>query len=185
MSSGANHRRSAGLILTLLCVSGTALSQTEIYKYTDEDGNVSFSDRRPVNPEGDREEKVELQPTNSAMPPADIPALRPSEPGASRETAKPVFKSVITHPGDQSTIPMGPGNFTVMAQMEPPLRPGEGVILRVDGSPTGEPKQQPIWHLTNIFRGSHELVVERVDSRGAPLHQSSPVTVYVLRPSVR
>jgi hypothetical protein len=80
---------------------------------------------------------------------------------------------------------MGPGNFAVTAMLSPPLNSDERAVLLLDGSPVGEPQRSSSWQLQNVFRGEHQLVVERRDNEGKARDTSLPVTVYVLRPSIR
>ena len=60
------------LLLSLLLISLAATAQ--IYKTTDEQGNVVFTDQPP---EGVEREEVELQRTNTAPPPPERPAPPP------------------------------------------------------------------------------------------------------------
>ena len=94
------------------------------------------------------------------------------------------YSVAITSPDNETTIAMGPGNFSVSAAVEPAL--GEGGLLQlfIDGAPSGEPQAGGSWALTNVFRGAHDLSVAVVDSKGARLAESAAVRVYVLRPSV-
>ncbi|EED36337.1 conserved hypothetical protein [Luminiphilus syltensis NOR5-1B] len=149
-----------------------------VYKYVDEQGNVEFSDKPPAP--GDSAEPVELNPANRSAPPPDI-----AKPVAKAPVARPEYDTVITAPSDGSTIPMGPGNFAVAAQANPALASGERLQLLIDGAPVGKPQRGSSWQLSNVFRGEHKLVVKRLLTSGGELDRSEPVTVYVLRPSIR
>ena len=166
----------AVIVLTL----ATAPAWGQIYKSTDADGNVVFTDTPPPDTPT---EQVELQRTNTAPPPPAVPRAdtgdaeeEPDEPAAPR--------AVITSPTNETTIPMGGGNFSVTANVEPGLDKGQGLRLTMDGEPQGDPQPSGFWDLTNVFRGGHDLVVEVVDSNGGVISSSEPVRVYVLRPSV-
>ncbi len=165
-------------LLLLLLVPLVATTQ-QIFKTTDENGNVVFTDQPPPGAEG--VEEVELQRINQAAPPPEIARpldkLEPAE-----ETIAPTVS--ITAPADETTIPMGPGNFTVTARVEPGLQSGETLLLQIDGEPWDEPGTINSWQLTNIFRGAHDLTVAVLGPDGSPLAISDPIRVYVLRPSV-
>lgn len=162
----------------LLCLPAHA----DIYQYKDKDGNVVFSDKPPSDTAAREVEEVKLGTINSAQPPPHIPAPNvPDEP----EASKVRYSSTITSPADGSTIPMGPGNFAVTALMSPPLNSDERAVLTLDGQPVGDPQRGSSWQLRNVFRGEHQLVVERHDEKGNVADTSEPVTVYVLRPSIR
>tara|TARA_R110002110_G_scaffold205066_7_gene417179 strand:- start:324558 stop:325079 length:522 start_codon:yes stop_codon:yes gene_type:complete len=154
------------------------LATAQIYKTTDEDGNVLFTD----SPGGATTEKIELPSTNTtAPPPAGV--IPPPEPAPSEEEARQ-YEVTITSPDNETTIPMGPGNFSVSAAVTPRLIEGAQLQLLMDGEAQGEPQASGNWDLTNVFRGAHDLTVAVVDGSGERVAQSDPVRVYVLRPSV-
>lgn len=169
---------SALLLATTVGVASTAHSQ--IYRTTDEQGNVIFTDTPPAD--GSVREEVELQPINTT--PAPTPMPRPTPASDSTEEAAETARAVITSPANETTIAMGPGNFSVSASVEPALQVGQSLQLNMDGSPHGEPQQSGGWDLTNVFRGAHDLTVSVLDNEGKVLTTSAPVRVYVLRPSV-
>lgn len=150
----------------------------QIYKYEDANGNVVYSDQPPPEAQA---ETVELGEINRAGPPPKAPSsVSPAKPAN-----KAVFVTEITEPADGTTIPMGPGNFSVTAKASPSLGSAERLQLMIDGQPYGEPGKANHWGLTNVFRGEHKLTVNRVDRNGKVVDTSAPITVYVLRPSVR
>ena len=179
MKTGIPLIAMASAVLAFTITPGAALA--DIYRYTDKDGNVVFSDKPPAD-QSQTAEPVELGTTNRAAPPPEIP--RPA-PQAGEEMRKVRYTSTITSPSDGTTIPMGPGNFAVTAMLSPPLNSDERAVLLLDGSPVGEPQRSSSWQLQNVFRGEHQLVVERRDNEGRARDRSLPVTVYVLRPSIR
>ena len=169
---------------TKIAVLALALAATsawaQIYKSTDEEGNVVFTDTPPPDTST---QQVELQRTNTAPPPPDLPRATPSE--NSPEPEDPAApQAIITAPANETTIPMGGGNFSVSAHVEPRLDRGQGLRLTMDGEPQGQPQASGFWDLTNVFRGAHDLVVEVVEADGTVVSSSAPVRVYVMRPSV-
>ncbi|WP_156507814.1 DUF4124 domain-containing protein [Halioglobus sp. HI00S01] len=173
-------KRSALTLMILALASAQAWSQ--IYKTVDENGNVSFTDTPPPD---SNTEQVQLQQTNSTAPPPDIPAYGTSATAADTgadESAVPVAR--ITAPEQETTIPMGPGNFSVSATVSPALSKGQAMQLLMDGEPQGEPQAAGFWDLTNTFRGAHDLEVTVVSPDGETLSTSEPLRVYVMRPSI-
>lgn len=163
-------------ILLLLPQLGTA----QIYKTTDGDGNVSYSDTPPASGPS---EQVKLRETNSTPAPEMVePAPSYSDPAEDTEEGAE-YSVTISSPANETTIPMGPGNFSITASVEPALSQGALLQLYVDGSPSGNPQSSNSWTLTNVFRGAHDLKVAVVSNRGDPLAESEAVRVYVLRPS--
>jgi hypothetical protein len=169
------------LILALMLTPAVAYigaSSAQIYKITDKQGNVIFTDTPP--PDNTPREEIHLPATNRAAPPPDIPISAP-------EPEKPAtigFSVTITSPANETTIPMGPGNFTVSAAVEPAPGEDDSLQLFMDGTPWGEPQQAPSWSLTNVFRGAHDLKVALINSDGKHLATSEPLRVYVHRPSI-
>jgi hypothetical protein len=171
--------RATFLMLLLSLLAGVAAAQ-EIFRTTDEHGNVVFTDQPPAGvAEGER---IELQQTNTTPATPLPPKTKPEQPAAEAET--PGFEVAITAPPNETTIAMGPGNFSVTAGVQPALTGGAMLQLYVGGAPWGEPQQANSWDLTNVFRGAHDLTVAVVDEEGQQLAESEPVRVYVLRPSI-
>ena len=166
--------------LLVILVLASAPSLAQIYKSTDADGNVVFTD---TPPDHTTSEQVDLKPTNTLAPPPAAPASSPGKPGPTL-AAPPAPQATITEPANETTIPMGGGNFTVSATVDPGLSGGQGLQLLIDGKPEGEVQPNATWHLMNVFRGAHDLVVQVVDSDGKALSSSEPVRVYVLRPGL-
>ena len=159
----------------------TAAAQAQVYKVTDEEGNVSFTDRPPNEDSGATVERIQIKGVNSAEPPPVITAPVNREP----KKEKIDYNTEITSPADGTTIPMGGGNFGVGARISPPLSPGEKLQLKLDGAALGEPQISATWQLNNVFRGEHNITIDRVSAGGKVLHSSMPITVYVLRPGLR
>ncbi len=157
------------------------LSIAEIYKTTDESGNVGYSD---TPPKSGLSEQVKLRETNSAPPPEIVEPRVPAPTTTPRDAAETEYNIVITSPANETTIPMGPGNFSVSVSVAQALREGTLLQLYVDGSPSGNPQSSSSWSLTNVFRGAHDLTVAIVNKKGDQLAESGAVRVYVLRPSV-
>ncbi len=174
--------RTAAFALCLsLLLAATGLSAQTIYKTTDAQGNVVFTDKPP----GDRNaEQVELRPMNTT-PSVPVPARTPdTERKAADDDAESAPEVAITSPENESTIPMGGGDFGVFASVTPAVGPGQSLQLLIDGEAWGGPQNGGAWQLSNIMRGPHDLTVQLLDSGGAAIASSTSVRVYVLRPSV-
>lgn len=170
------------LIAALLITSATAAAAQSVYRVVDEDGNVTFTDTPPSGA------VAEVQPLNA---PNTTPAI-PTDGQSTADDSAPQgddamveYDTRITSPADQSTIPMGPGNFVVQVAVRPGLGTGEHLVLTLDGEPVGAPQRTASWQLTNVFRGEHRLQVLRLDANGARQHASAEQVVYVMRPIVR
>jgi hypothetical protein len=148
LSPGGFMKRLALILLLTLPMAVSA----QIYKTTDSQGNVAYTDK-PSAADSQTEE-VNLQTTNTAPPPPDIPrpAATAATPGA-EESEKTVYTIEIATPANETTIPMGPQIATS-------------------------------WGLTNVFRGAHDFTVSVLGADGVPLVSSAPVRVFIMRPSI-
>lgn len=171
-------RRLLLLVLLLAPLTGQA---DAIYRSVDEHGNVVFTDTPP--PAGTTADRIEVNRTNTVQ--ATRPPAPPPEPEQTVEvTAAPEYAVTITAPPNETSIPMGPGNFSVSVTVVPALEKYDGLQLFMDGTPWGSPQRDTLWDLTNVFRGQHDITVGVVDADGETLAMSPPVRVFVHRPSV-
>lgn len=170
----------AALVAALLLTAAPAPAQ--VYKVTDDKDGVTFTDRPGEVGEG-TVEKIEIREPNTTPAPASRTAREPAPMATQDDEAQPAQVS-ISSPGDESTIAMGPGNFTVSARVDPPLSDGERLVLMVDGQAYGTEQSSTSWFIEGAMRGPHDLVVRRIDAGGDTVATSEPVRVYVLRPSI-
>jgi len=151
-----------------------------IYRTTDAQGNVVFTDTPPAN--ATPAARIEIRPTNTARPPEVLTPPAPVD-TLEAEAAVVSYTVTITEPVNETSFPMGPGNFSVSAEVSPTLNTAESLQLFIDGTPQSEPQQALTWDLTNVFRGSHDLTVGVIDGSGETVALSEPVRVFVHRPS--
>ena len=169
------------LALAALMVTPTTPAWSQIFKVTDSEEGVVFTDKPSVVGNGNNQnvERVELNSTNTVAPVETRPKPEPvAEPEVIEE---PTVR--IESPADESTNAMA-GIVTISASTSPVLTRGEGLQLLMDGTPQGEPKTSGNWTLEGVLRGPHDFVVRRVTSRGKMIAESDPIKVYVLRPSI-
>ena len=176
-------RISTGFVATALLATAL-LAQGQIYKVTDEDKGVVFTDRpETVSDTAEQHiEAIDLPETNTAEPVNVRPAPPPAEASSAAEEAKPTVS--ISSPANETTIAMGPGNFSVSAAVNPPLSRSEKLVLMIDGQAVGPAQSSTSWFVQGALRGPHDLVVQRTSSNGRTIAISEPVRVYVLRPSI-
>lgn len=161
----------------LLLLTLSVCTSAQVYRTTDSEGNVIFTDSPP--PGSAATEQVDIKPTNTTPPPRVIDRsdqVKPEKP------TKIASKVTITSPADGDTIPMGPGNFSVSASTSPPLQPDERLVLEISGEIWGEPQAAGYWTVTNVRRGEHTLVVLRQSSESEEVIRSPEVRLLVLRP---
>ncbi|WFM71109.1 DUF4124 domain-containing protein [Halomonas sp. CKK8] len=183
----------AFVILALgLSVSLAAQAET-IYRTTDAQGNVVFTD----NPERGGE-KVDLKPltvvpgrdeTRAAGAPAVVDGGGSGSGGGTAagpgQPFMPYDSFGILSPRQEETLPTGAaGNVQVTLGIQPDLREDHRVRLLVDGQVSQTAMHTDTFMLNNLNRGEHVLQAELLDASGAVRHRTSPVTLYVQRASV-
>ncbi|MDA8825922.1 DUF4124 domain-containing protein [Luminiphilus sp.] len=173
-----------GLVIAIFAIAALNILplRAEIFKYTDKNGNTVFSDKPPVDNRSERVLEIELGPTNLSEPPPKLPTPSPK---AVNSEAAVKYTTSITSPDDGTTVPMGPGDFLVTALFSPPLAAGDLAVIKLDGEIIAPPQRRNSWQLRNIFRGEHKITIERQNAESDVLSTSPPITVYVLRPSIR
>ena len=162
------------LMIVLASISLACFAQ--VYKHVDENGNVTFTDQPPPNAE-----RIEIREPNTLAPPPIM--AYPEETPEELTPASVNYEVKITAPAHETTIPNGPGNFSVSANISPNLETDAHLQLLLDGESRGEPQRSSSWALTNVFRGAHVLEVVVLDSKNQELAKSAPITVFVFRPS--
>ena len=146
----------------------------KIYRSIGPDGSIVFSD---VPTKG--AEEVDLsQPTVLDAPPPPTFVY-------SREKEEPVDvyqMLAITSPANDEAVRENAGNVTVNVAMQPSLRPGDQVVLLLDGREVAA-GAQATFMLENVDRGTHQLraVVRARD--GSILKNSQAITFHLLRHS--
>ncbi|MBD2837281.1 DUF4124 domain-containing protein [Pseudomonas sp. JM0905a] len=162
------------LIISCLLLAAALPAAAQIYKYTDANGNTVFTNQPP---DGTASEKVELPPTNA------IQAQPPSQPANTEANAEQVASyEVVELTGipDEEAMRANNGTFSVGVRLEPRLKPGHSLRLRLDGQPYGQPANVPRLQVVNADRGEHSLVVD-VLAGTTVVQSSAPVTFTIQR----
>lgn len=177
----------AVLTLVLVMTFGVAAEAQTIYRTTDAQGNVVFTD----NPDRGGEQ-VELAPV-TVVPSrgearAGQAAPRLGSVPASTSPGQPFMpydSFRIVSPTHEQAFPVGAaGNITVDLGVEPGLREDHRVRLLVDGQVSQSAMHTTAFMVPNMNPGEHVLQAELLDAGGEVRHRTSPVTIYVLRANV-
>ena len=152
------------IFLCLAVFSLTFGLQAEVYKHTNEKGQVSFSDQKSF---GSREVSIPPVMTFKAAVPESS-----SEPAPA--TSKKVYQSlVVSSPLDESTIRDNQGNVDVSYTLKPELKRSDALELYLDGK-----KEQGL-SLSGIDRGEHRLYLQVINRAGDVLIKSESVVFYL------
>lgn len=160
------------ILLFLLFASLPAMAQ--VYTYVDEEGNRVFTDR----PKPGNAERIELAPSNGMTAQPTAPAVLPPA-AIPRELGYQVLRILVPEP--DATLRDMEGNLIVTAMSEPGLRDGHSYRLVLDGKTQGEPGRSPVFPITNLDRGTHQLAVEIVDGKGRVVERTPNQPVHILR----
>lgn len=101
--------------------------------------------------------------------------------------AKPLFRYDMLRvlvPEPDATIRSSAGELIVSITSEPGLQRGHRYRLLLDGQPTAEPGPSPVFALSNIDRGSHNLSVEILDELGRTVERTANQPFHMLRISL-
>ncbi len=166
------------LAATANAASNPAPAKADAYRSVGPGGVVEFSDTPSVGAQ-----PVEISPPSTYHAPklpGLAPAARPS-PGA---TAPAAYGQVaILSPAPDQAVNDTTGDLNVQVKLEPALRQGDRLRVLVDGQPAATASGTSV-ALHNVFRGTHQLQVQVLNTAGDVLASSSPVTFHMIRPSL-
>ncbi|MBB3230806.1 DUF4124 domain-containing protein [Halomonas stenophila] len=172
-----------------LSVSLTAGAET-IYRTTDAQGNVVFTDDPDRGGEAVELDPLTVVPSREVRAPSLSPVVQGEEAPSAAGTAPgqpfmPYDMFSILAPENQATLPTGAaGNVQVRLGIQPALREDHRVRLLLDGRVSQSAMHTDTFLLSNLNRGEHQLQAELLDATGAVRHRTAPLTLYVQRASV-
>ncbi|MCP2229316.1 hypothetical protein OKW12_004774 [Pseudomonas silensiensis] len=164
------------LIACLIALPVTA----EVFTYVDAQGNRVYTDQ----PGSGNAKRVPLATSNrmSANPSGAAPVT------ATQKTEdKPLFHYDMLRvlvPEPDATVRSNAGELIVSVTNEPGLQRGHRYRLLLDGQPTAEPGLSPVFALSNIDRGRHNLSVEILDELGRTVERTANQPFQMLRISL-
>lgn len=179
-SAGFGRTITAMMCAAVLAISAWPAAAQEIYRVVDEDGNVTYTDRKP----DDGSAPLDL-PELSVVEPGELGNVEvagvPDQPRRDRERA-PELTFRITSPSQEETIWNTAMELPVQMQLEIELPPGAQIVLFLDGQPQ-PPVQSTSITLEGVERGPHNLRAELQTSSGRVLATTEPVTFFMRQQS--
>lgn len=184
---------SNSLINQIFCIiflsSISFTSAAEIYKITNPDGSVSFSDQPAENAEA-----ISTQPVQQYSSPHK--AKNTAKKQQTKKTAdnpeksdKPISytKLEIISPKNDSAVRANDGTVTVTVKATPPLNHQQGDKIQVflNGAPAAPPAASTSFTLTNLNRGTHSISASLKNAQGATLLSAPTIKFHVLKASAR
>lgn len=164
----------------LILASATQLAAADVYKTTDKNGNVTYTDLPPAHSDA---KQVELPTVNT------VPHIQPM-PGYSYG-----FNVQAPQAGDPLQIELrNPSNGTTLMPEERSINievsinqqlPEDYVIAYFLDDTIIEKSKETTATINEPPRGEHKISAEIIDSKGSSYAKSSTNTVIVMRPSIK
>jgi len=165
------------LLLMALLVSAAAIA--DVYKWTDEDGVVHYSDQPHPGAE-----LIQISGTNTFSAPAPRSrASRDDDEAAESTEFKGYDTFTISSPAAEETLWNIEGVLNVSLSVTPALQPGHQVRVYFDGNPL--PVSGLSFQIEEVYRGVHNLQAEILDGTGQLMIRTQPNRFYVQQNSVR
>lgn len=150
----------------------------EVYTYVDAEGNRVFTDQPRKNAK-----KVDIVPGNQIR----STPKKPSQAASNKPQPGPLFHYQLLRilaPEPDATIRDIQGNLIVTVTNEPELQPGHTYRLLLDGKAYAQAGRSPVFPMTNIDRGTHQLSIEIVDEWGRVSERTPNQPFHMMRISL-
>lgn len=174
--------KSPRLVSALFCLLITLPASTlaQVYTYTDAQGNQVFTDQPHKNAK-----RVEILPSNNTTGSPPKRTVQQSPPPKAKPHAMFRYDLLrILVPEPDATLRSAQGELIVTVTSDPALQPGHSYRLLVDGKPYAPAGRSPVFPLTNVDRGTHQLAVEILDETGRVLEKTPNQPFHMLRISL-
>jgi hypothetical protein len=165
--------------LSLVCLLIACVAHAEVYRYTDADGNVVFSDQPPPTDSGNAE-TIQLRRPNSMPAPRIQPRPLTVEPDTIASGSADYSALSITSPPHNGTLRDNSGNLVVQVSLEPALADGHELAFFLDGVQIARGRGYSA-SAANVDRGSHTLEAVVFDANGNELIRSPVSQVHLKR----
>jgi hypothetical protein len=162
------------LITCLLALPASA----EVFTYVDAQGNRVFTDQ----PKPGNAKRVPLSTSNRMSAPGAAQANTATKPEKDPPFRYDMLRVLVPEP--DATVRSTAGEVIVSVTSEPGLQPGHRYRLLLDGQSTAEPGPSPVFPLTNIDRGTHQLSVEILDEQGQTIERTANQPFHMQRMSL-
>jgi len=169
-----------------------AVSQAQIYKWTDGSGNVHYGDQ----PDAPHAKKMNKLPELSTYAPPPVPEkqsipdieIEKEDKVTDDEKQKKPFKYrelKIVSPEDGGTLRSSPGNISIFVAVAPVLRKDDYLKLTLDGATLKEKYHSTVISLKHVDRGLHTVSVAVFSKKGEQMISSSSTTFQLHRTIAR
>ncbi|NAT26034.1 penicillin-binding protein [Pseudomonas syringae pv. actinidifoliorum] len=159
------HRMRSVLAWLVLLMALPAAA--DVYTYIDAQGNRVFTDQPHKNAK-----RVDIPPSNNmtGTPPTKTLKAHPAKPAVQPMFHYQLLRILVPEP--DATLVNPSGDLIVTVTSEPVLQAGHSYRLLLDGVAVGEAGRSPVFPLSNVDRGTHQLSVEIFDELGRVLEKT-------------
>ncbi len=161
-------------------IAGSVASATTVYKWVDENGITHYSDQPHENADKVEVRKPQTYTSQRGTPSAADDSQSPP-PTSVRDQSYEMCS--LTQPTAEQTLPNA-YSATVAVQSAPALRPGDRVVVRLDGKPVSVAPGATSVTIPTIERGQHSVDAAIQNPAGQTVCQTPSVTFYVTQPSL-
>ncbi len=164
-------------VLFLLIFAALPLAAETIHQRVRPDGSIEYSDQPlpgsvPLEVPG--VQGYQAQPVPPLAPPSAVQPPR---------AVTPAYQSVrITQPVEDQTLFFDAAGLGVNVVVAPNLRPGDRVVVYVDGQPVAAGPSTGLT-IPTPPRGTHRLTAEVQDASGRVLLRAAPITFHLIQHS--
>jgi hypothetical protein len=170
------HPFIAAITLSLIVVAAV---HAAVYKVTDDQGNITYTDTPPAENASDEVLLPVINQLPSSMPAA---AKLPESVEAEPVTAFAGYSSfALVSPLDDSLVHFDQPAVLAQLALTPELKDDHLVQFYIDGSAYGSPVAATSLSIHGLERGTHRISAHVLSSQGAVLVITASVTVHVQR----
>jgi hypothetical protein len=169
------HPRQTWLAIGLL--TGFTTHAAVIYKWVDADGVVHYSDQSSPGAE-----KIVTAGSSSPATSSARNATGPIAPPKTAQGGLNYTDFTITSPAPEQTF-FGDDIVPVHLNLNPSLRPGQGITWHLNGQQLDFPPNAVSFALPRLDRGTYSLAATITDQQTSESATSNSVTFYVRQPS--
>jgi hypothetical protein len=165
--------KALALILLAIFATVATASAATLYKWTDKNGVVHYSD----HPHKAGAKPVAL-PGLSSFADRTVPKAEPDQHEQNAPPGHPYKEFTVTSPKPKETLHANDGKVAVSVALAPRLRRGDKLVYAIDGQQAGITESTSIT-LTHVVRGTRHLSVSVINSNGKTVGKAPTVTFYV------
>ena len=173
------------LAFSLILVSAVSASEKKkLYKWTDENGNVHYSDEPHA---GAEEVEMKQVPAIKMVPPKvkpieldDLEDSRQSNSDDQRAPGKPYSKLALIEPEADGVVRNNASTVSLKAAVEPGLLDGHRIRFYLDGKAVSNSNTEMSVEVSDVEYGPHSAKFTVVDEKGKEVQSSKSVSFQLL-----